>query len=85
MDRLGFALSGFRYVKSKTSSSEMLTNLRLWLRERELRNVRLFNRLDGGNVAIRELSLPLCEIKDLIRQMIIVRALEPLLQSMAVV
>ena len=46
---------------------EDLTNLRCLLDERELRNVRLFNQQDGGTVPIRDISLALCEIEELIR------------------
>ena len=46
---------------------EALTNLRCWLDEREFGNVRLFNRQKSGNVAIRDIYLPLCEIEALIR------------------
>ena len=53
--------------KRRQLALEELTNLRCWLDERELRNVRLFNRQKSGNVAIRDIYLPLCEIEALIR------------------
>ena len=46
---------------------EELARLQSWLNEEELRNVRLLNRQDGGNVPIRVVSHALCEIRDLIR------------------
>ena len=53
--------------KRRQLALEALTNLRCWLDVREFRNVRLFNRQNGGNVAIRNIYLPLCEIEALIR------------------
>ena len=53
--------------KRRQLALEGLTNLRCWLDEREFGNVRLFNRQKGGNVAIRDIYLPLCEIEALIR------------------
>ena len=46
---------------------EELTNLRCWLKERELENVTRRNQQNGGTVEIRSVYLPLCEIQDLIR------------------
>ena len=46
---------------------EKLARLQSWLDERELRNVRLFNRQDGLGIQIRGVSHALCEIRDLIR------------------
>ena len=53
--------------KRRQMALEDLTNLRCLLDERELRNVRLFNQQDGGTVPIRDISLALCEIEELIR------------------
>ena len=53
--------------KRRQLALEALTNLRCWLDEREFGNVRLFNRQKNGNVAIRDIYLPLCEIEALIR------------------
>ena len=53
--------------KRRQLALEALTNLRCWLDEREFGNVRLFNRQKSGNVAIRDIYLPLCEIEALIR------------------
>ena len=46
---------------------EELRNLTCWLEERELENVMRFNQQNGGNVEIRSIYLPLCEIEALIR------------------
>ena len=53
--------------KRRQLALEALTNLRCWLDEREFGNVRLFNRQKSGNVAIRDIYPPLCEIEALIR------------------
>ena len=53
--------------KRRQLALEELTNLRCWLEERELENVMLFNQQNGGNVAIRSIYLPLCELEDLIK------------------
>ena len=53
--------------KRRQLALEELTNLKCWLDEREFGNVRLFNRQNSGNVAIRDIYLPLCEIEELIR------------------
>ena len=55
--------------KRRQLALEGLTNLKCWLfnRQKSSGNVKLSNQQKSGNVAIRDVYLPLCEIEWLIR------------------